>query len=767
MAYQITEKYFSKEDNLFHVIGYKDFPFETEEKTFDTFEKFYIGVKRNLDGANLLDYDFKDINLKKYDFTNAKISSQTMSKLGIYNNRFFNMITKDGYLSNIVPSMSLDLVPNRVVNNEDIENDDAAICYISDLHLNHKLIKKFQNQVNKFELEVYLEGIVQQLKNSIPEFGHSRIVFVGDISYNFEIFKMFFKAYRKIIPHKSTFVILGNHELWDTKLNRNCKSIEEIVEKYRDFLSSFECESEIHLLENQLYLPRDYEKHIYSEQEILALDNKTLREKFLRNGYAIFGGMGYAGLNEEFNCNQEIYKTSYIDREQEKARSKKIDSLHQKLTEVASDKKMFFVTHMPKDDWSTSNYNKNWIYISGHTHKNYYLESENKKVYADNQIGYAKETFGLKYITASRNYDIFQDYVDGIYEITRNQYKLFYYGTGNRIDFNRDFEKLYMLKKSGTYMFFLKPFNRNELKILNGGNISNAGNHDLNYFYENLESYSTSIKLFFESYDSFQKKVSKEIKRIGGRGTIHGCIIDIDFFNHLYINPFDGTVTPYFAYSMDDKYVYKNLISLLKARNKELYLNYTNLLNLGKESNALTVLNNDLTESNVKTHVSETDIYRVSNIIKKFQYATKYNIVRVWNDTIAGKGSAENGKLIVSGIVNPDEMKAIKREQKKIERENQLKLKPPKIKIRKPQISKEEKQKILFDKYCEKVSKINPRVKVLNYIGAKEKASYECLDCGHQWQSRPDHFLMPNRCRCPQCRKNKPYVIWNSGIRLT
>lgn len=693
MDFCITDKYFSKEDGLFHIVREKKYSFEREEKTYALFDKFYKALGKDLQDANLLDYNFEGIDLKKYDLTKAKISSEIMIKLGTYKDNLFKIITKDNQLANIMPSNSLDLVPSRQPSMELLEENNFVLCYISDLHLNHKLLNKFKNNVNKFELDAYFKKVIEQLKNSLPTFTYNYgIVFAGDISYNFEVFKLFFKAYREEMPYQTTFVVLGNHELWDIKLNKNSKSIEEIIESYRKFLSSLECK--IYLLENQLFLPND-EKCLYSQEEILALDKNVLRKKFLSNSYAVFGGIGYAGINEEFNFNQGIYRTQYITREQEKERSNQVDALHKKLTEVASDKKIFFITHMPKTDWSNGEYNINWCYISGHTHRNNYIENENVKLYADNQVGYTGDSYGFKYLMTSKEFDIFQDYIDGIYEITREQYILFYYGIGNRIDFNRKFEKLFMLKRNGTYCFLIKFNNSNDLKLLNGGSYKNVGKHDLNYFYENLVNYSNSVKLFLESYENFQKQISNEIKKIGGSGHIHGSIIDIDFYNHLYINPLDATITPYFAYSIVDKYVYTNLISLLKAHNKELYGNYVKLLE-NERNNNLVVLNHNLKENDKKIFVPETDMYRISRILKGFQYTTKNNIVRLWNDTIVSNSTKESGRLIVSGLINPEEMKQIKTEQRKIERQQRMiEYKKEKQKT-KHCLTDEEKKKILL-----------------------------------------------------------------------
>lgn len=751
LDFRIIDKYFSKEDNLFHIIREKKYTFDRDEKTYTSFDKFYKALDKDLTEANLLDYDFDGINLTKYDFSRAKISSDIMIKLGTYKDNLFKTISRDSELSTIMPSTSLDLVPSRQANIEMVEENNFVLCYISDLHLNHKLINKFKNNVNKFELEFYFKNVLQQLKNSLPTFTYNlSIVFVGDISYNFDVFKMFFNSYRQEFPYQQTFVILGNHELWDIKLNKSCKSIEEIIERFRKYLSSLECE--VVLLENELFLPND-KQHIYTQEEILSLDKKVLREKFLLNSYAIFGGIGYAGMNDEFNVNQGIYRTAPITREEEKIRSNIVDNIHKKLTEVAFDKKLFFITHMPKTDWSTNEYNKNWFYLSGHTHINNYIESEDKKVYADNQVGYKNNSYGFKYLMTSKEFDIFQDYNDGIYEITREQYKMFYYGIGNRIEFNREFEKLFMLKRNGIYCFLLKQANSNELKLLNGGSIKNVGKHDLSYFYENLVNYSNSVKLFIKSYENYQKQISNEIKKFGGSGHIHGSIIDIDFYNHLYINPLDATITPYFAYSIIDKYVYTNLISLLKARNKQLYNNYVNLLGFENNKKDLIVLSDNLQESSKKTYVPETEMYRISRIMKGFQYTTKNNIVRLWNDTIVSNCTKESGKLIVSGIINPEEMKQIKAEQRKVEKQQKLIESRKQKQFSKPHITEEEKRKILFDKYCDKVSKLNENIKVLSYKGAKEKAEYKCSLCNYEWSYRADHFSERYKCKCPKCKK--------------
>ena len=75
--------------------------------------------------------------------------------------------------------------------------------------------------------------------------------------------------------------------------------------------------------------------------------------------------------------------------------------------------------------------------------------------------------------------------------------------------------------------------------------------------------------------------------------------------------------------------------------------------NNNNNNNSLMILNSDLKESTKKTYVPETEMYRISRILKSFQYITKNNIVRLWNDAIISNSTKESGRLIVSGIINP------------------------------------------------------------------------------------------------------------------
>lgn len=57
-------------------------------------------------------------------------------------------------------------------------------------------------------------------------------------------------------------------------------------------------------------------------------------------------------------------------------------------------------------------------------------------------------------------------------------------------------------------------------------------------------------------YHEALKHISNQIKKIGGDGRIHGCIVDIDEMNHVYLNPIDGRIICYWASAINHRYEY-------------------------------------------------------------------------------------------------------------------------------------------------------------------------------------------------------------------
>lgn len=288
---------------------------------------------------------------------------------------------------------------------------------------------------------------------------------------------------------------------------------------------------------------------------------------------------------------------------------------------------------MPKENWSSEAYNPQWIYVNGHTHRNEYYCDKEKIVYSDNQIGYSSShRVGLKHFYLSSTYDYFLYYEDGIHKITKEKYLDFNRGMKINTTFNRTNGSIYMLKNQGVYLFIFKMKDR--LYLLNGGMIHKLKRDCLEYYFDRMVFYSLAIKNLLNKYYDALKKVSNYVRKIGGSGTVHGSIVDIDFWNHIYINPLDGTITPYYAESMMEKYVYKSFENLLSEQCPRLYENYERLRLEEKHSIGVLKRKIDVGADEIIEFVSDTYMYKPSRVLRSLQYIVDASVIRVWNDEL-------------------------------------------------------------------------------------------------------------------------------------
>ncbi len=729
--FYVVQDWFDKEENLVLSHG----------KEFKSFCDFAHYLNNDLSNANLIMCDGIEniLCINNLKLEGLRVRSDVAKKLGLVfepipSNRFEIVEFEETQKYELATTNEL------ITQRSNDEDYSGLVSYVTDVHMLHRFAAW---KCESFDDLNYVTKIVTK---DIGKDDSPIKLIGGDIASDFEIFESFIRNLRQSNSRGKIFLTLGNHELWPFK----DYSLNSIIDKYKEVINA----NNMYLVHNNIFYFDDRWKEI-TTQELENINGDNLRKKMRGASLIIFGGLGFAGKNEEFNANFGIYRDT-LTREQEIEESRKFESLYLKVVNYLYDKNVIIFTHMPMKDWSMNDYTKGFVYVSGHSHRNYFFDDGIKRIYSDNQIGYKGKNIQMKHLSVSMDYDWFSDYKDGIYEITKDDYENFYRGIGEGLTFNRQFGELYMLKREGTYMFIMTS-PKGTMQILNGGAIKNAGGHTLEYFYENLVPYSKSIKMFLSQFDEFQKNVSKEIKSIGGDGRIHGSIVDIDFYNHLYLNPLDGTITPYFAYSMIDKYVYKNLPSLLKYECPKIFANYEKKLLGDKNNNALVVANTNLTVTKSRTYVDSTEMYKVSRILKGLQFTTKYNIVRLWNDTIVGEASEENGRLIVSGIINPEEMKIIHREQKLIsqteKKANKQKIEIPKIE--KPILSDEELAQKRFEEYKEKIAGFTQTIEVLEYNGSRLNSKYHCKLCGHTWEQRSDHFKGRGVLHyvCPKCKR--------------
>ena len=595
---------------------------------FSNFDDFYSFLDGDLTNSDIYEYNFDGIDLKKYNLDNVAINSTVLIKNGLYDDTFYNEAIKP------LISQSNELVKVENTNVPMLHENDVlpyqsgdfmrriSIYYISDIHIDNKIARKFKNHATEQEIEYYVKTIVDKMIDSMPsEVVGKFILIAGDVSSSFKISKIFYQKLveRNRISSKKIICVLGNHELWnlDRASDNNVDSIVKLYKKMFDELG-------ITFLQNELLVIGD-DFEIITESEIESMTEDELKKRTLESKLTIFGGIGFSGYNPDFNASKLIYFDAVPTLEEDKKLTNKFNSLYTKLKDCLSNRKIIILTHHPKQDWSTDNYNSNWIYVNGHTHKNVYEKNSDKQLYADNQVGYFNEDVRLKRIDYSLKCNIFNDYEDGIHLISLEQYLLFYRKMGYSISCKLQGE-FYLLKKNDILMFVYKN-DKGNLYIMNGGRQNRLNYKDIEYYFNNMDNYSIIIKEGTKSYYAYINQLSDYIKSIGGSGNVHGTIVDIDFYNHVYVNIYDGKITPYWAASMDYKIVYPSFQELLSNHCPKI------LENMNSNKNELVVMKNELISSGGEFY-EDTKIYRESRMMKKIQYLIDDNIIRVWNDNL-------------------------------------------------------------------------------------------------------------------------------------
>mgnify|MGYP001779268632 FL=1 len=606
---------------------------------FRYFFDFVAFLKGDLSGSDLLFCTgMKNLsNIDEINLSDVKMTSEICEKLNVqyksydYDEKLigeFPAVEKNEEETALVLQSSRRIVSyERSMFSADLSNmflwESNRISYISDLHLMHRI----KNAGCKSKEDVIYT--MKKIIDSILADSSSLTLIGGDVSSEFSIFELFVKMLRKLAGLRSrNFVfVLGNHEIW----NFPGLPMDEIVDKYRTVLK----ENGMFLLHNDLFYRNESDDiGIIPYDELIQSDNKALIEKLRCARLVILGGLGFSGYNEDFNANDGVYRAT-VDRKTEIQESKKFEQLYDKLTNVLAKKNTVIFTHTPKKDWcADADFHNDFVYVSGHTHRNIFFDDGVKRIYADNQIGYRNESPYLKSFLMDGEYDYFGDYEDGIYEITSQEYQDFSRGKNISMTFNRQVNILYMLKKNGYYCFIHKT-KTGSLSLLNGGALKKLDKKDINYYYDNMELMIASIETPLNNFIAYQERIAEQIRKIGGSGWIHGCIIDIDYYNHVYVNPVDMTIRSYWASDIINKLVYPTVPALLKAECPDLYANYLKLIK-GEKSNLLAgeQIKNEI--ALLPQEYLETDIYKASREIKKMQKLNS-NVLTTWYDIVPEK----------------------------------------------------------------------------------------------------------------------------------
>ena len=594
------------------------------EKNFSYFCDFVHFLKGDLSFADLsLCNGLENLkNIGRIDFSNAFIPSSAADVLQIAYTK--SEVSKDDLHhskaskdNERLPANAKHIEPSpaEVAYEPEKYTDNYCIGYVSDIHITDKFYaKKCKNIGDKMRIAY---GMADSLSAS-SIFNRINII-AGDVAAPIDDFGVFFDCLRKRKCSGNTFLVLGNHELF---MSSPAVSIDESIKEHREIARR----NGVYLLENSaFYCSVDNRICEIKADELLSISADELRLKTRGSTFMIFGGFG-------------------LVRQDGKDSLAEFRNLYNKVAASQRGRNLIVVTHIPTTDFiGLDELDPGVIYLHGHTHRQFYFEKGLSRIIADNQIGYRRSKIEFKHFYINEKTDWFDTFENGIYEISKDDYLSFYGGLSKPIDFYSQYEKIYLIKRNGAYLFLMKT-PKGELRLLNGGAIRVVPDHPLEYFYDKLDTMLNSVELCLHPYFEKQKAVSDWVKSFGGDGSIHGCIIDIDFYNHIFLNPIDGTLVPYYATSIVDKYVYRSIKSLISSRCHWLLESFM------KKKDDQPLLPSTKQERNSPAkraiHVESTYMYRVSNIVKTLQYASNLKLIRFWDDSLVAESSKANGLAI-------------------------------------------------------------------------------------------------------------------------
>lgn len=508
------------------------------------------------------------------------------------------------------------------------------IHYISDIHIDHQLRltgTPYAETVGRIRRRT--DGLVASRRDE------DLFLLAGDIAPSARGMEAFLDAYRLSLGEEgrmgTMLCVLGNHELWSGQVpGPKCAfDLDVAVNEYRDACRRHGAV----LLENDLYIEyRDSRfGRIIDEGTLLSAEDGDLGLLLGNCRLIVLGGCGYSGIGDGIKV--DLLNGGAADAE----RSARFRRLHDKLLRCAGGQRVVVLTHYPLGEWSTGPGNPEWVYVSGHTHRNTFSEGAGRPtVLADGQVGYRPSKWGYRTYALDTTgcCDPLAGEADGIYEVDARLYEDFNRARGiDMSKFNRA-GRVFALKRGDTYMFVHRGEEGGNLHLLAGGRITNLSQADIGYYYRNLQKYSERVERLFAPYYSVLMAISEEVKGIGGYGFIHGSIVDIDFFNHIYLDPLEGSLTPYYAESTEERVVYDTVELLLKGSPlidgsiKRGFLRARKRGDLAMIAGA----KSEYRPNPALAPVLSTDkaMYAKSNAMKSVQYLLERNVVRIWNDRV-------------------------------------------------------------------------------------------------------------------------------------
>ncbi len=336
-----------------------------------------------------------------------------------------------------------------------------------------------------------------------------------------------------------------------------------------------------------------FEKEL-SKYKITLLHNNSVEKE----RYILYGGTGFAKYNEQWNANNLLCCAGFT-RSDEIRETGIFESGYIKALNTAKNNGKCFicVSHYPVSACLNNIFDKETIYFTGHNHMNEFVKCENKVLYADNQIGYKSNNIIFRIATTGYEYNPYYSLSDGLYKTTIEDYLQFYRYIGENIGkgavlYQRCKDgkaSLYVIKRNGFYSFFIVTLHGNSkgISIVNGGTTKRiTGSTDIHWICENFDVVLLKYIIMLMPLRQEQEQLSKELKELGFSGRIHGCIVDIDFYNHIMVNPIDGSLTFYYSsvFGLWHEFdTFDDVIMMIAEKNVLSDYNFEHIRNLYKQ----------------------------------------------------------------------------------------------------------------------------------------------------------------------------------------
>ena len=416
----------------------------------------------------------------------------------------------------------------------------VRIHYISDLHLDMKLEKSGKTDTDV--VKEYLKQVASQINESFLKNVNGKpwefiniVIVCGDLSANFNINRYFLNYLCGLVSCSVILFIPGNHEFCGEGCSYS--NINGILAEYGTITNG----RNLFFLQNSLFVLKNGNHIQLTEDDLKKLSPEELREICKNRDIAVLGGAGFSGPDLQYDVSPDAYKKA-LTLDEDFIQTDTFRELHEKVLSAIGGQNLIVATHIPIHGWIRRGKPGNTIYVNGHTHIEDIDSGDEYVDYHDNQVGYESEDYSLKCFDLIDREDGLCDLSDGIYVITAEDYRNFYRHRFVYIDY--DLGPVTAVKRDGHYCFLLRDNDR--YYLLRGGQ-KRRFEYGPDYVYQHMAGYVKAVDQAFSEYSKLQKQISDMVTAFGGTGKTHGCIVDIDFLSHLYFDPREFTITPYFA----------------------------------------------------------------------------------------------------------------------------------------------------------------------------------------------------------------------------